>query len=180
MAQDTKVSTEALIAEYVAMFQSLDGENQIPKLIAAAREKIEFAEKKKSKLLGFSVTGAISDADFLTMNKQCADEIAAAEAEIAELEQQLYSKEEFRKQIETMKAVMRSMEQAAASGAITKEFVDEFIDKIFVTPEKDGVMRLDIKIFTGEATMRYFEKLAGRTGHTFKKMIEAYEQNLTN
>ena len=180
VAQDTKVSTEALIAEYVAMFQSLDGENQIPKLIAAAREKIEFAEKKKSKLLGFSVTGAFSDADFITMNKQCADEIAAAEAEIAELEQQLYSKEEFRKQIETIKAVMRSMEQAAASGAITKEFVDEFIDKIFVTPEKDGVMRLDIKIFTGEATMRYFEKLAGRTGHTFKKMVEAYEQNLTN
>ena len=180
VAQDTKVSTEALIAEYVAMFQSLDGENQIPKLIAAAREKIEFAEKKKSKLLGFSVTGAISDADFITMNKQCADEIAAAEAEIAELEQQLYSKEEFRKQIEAMKAVMRSMEQAAASGAITKEFVDEFIDKIFVTPEKDGVMRLDIKIFTGEATMRYFEKLAGRTGHTFKKMVEAYEQNLSN
>jgi hypothetical protein len=26
-------------------------------------------------------------------------------------------------------------------------------------------MRLDIKIFTGEATMRYFEKLTGRTGH---------------
>ena len=180
VARNTKVSTEALIAEYVAMFQSLDGENQIPKLIAAAREKIDFAEKKKSKLLGFSVTGAISDADFLTMNKQCAEEIAAAEAEIAELEQQMYSKEEFRKQIEAMKAVMRSMEQAAASGAITKEFVDEFIDKILVTPEKDGVMRLDIKIFTGEATMRYFEKLAGRTGHTFKKMIEAYEQNLTN
>ena len=180
VAQDTKVSTEALIAEYVAMFQSLDGANQIPKLIAAAREKIEFAEKKKSKLLGFSVTGAISDADFITMNKQCADEIAAAKAEIEELEQQLYSKEEFRKQIEAMKAVMRNMEQAAATGAITKEFVDEFIDKILVTPEKDGVMRLDIKIFTGEATMRYFEKLAGRTGHTFKKMIEAYEQNLTN
>ena len=180
VAQDTKVSTEALIGEYVAMFQSLDGENQIPKLIAAAREKIEFAEKKKSKLLGFSVTGAISDADFISMNKECADEIAAAEADIAELEQQLYSKEEFRKQIETMKTVMRNMEQAAASGAITKEFIDEFIDRILVTPEKDGVMRLDIKIFTGEATQRYFEKLAVRTGHISKKMIEAYEQNLTN
>ena len=180
VARDTKVSTEALVEEYVARFQSLDEGNQIPKLIAAAQERKEFAQKKKSKLLGFNVTGAISDEDFLEMNKQCADEIAAAEEEIAELEQQLYSKEEFRKQIETMKAVMRSMEQAAASGAITKEFVDEFIDKIFVTPEKDGVMRLDIKIFTGEATMRYFEKLAGRTGHTFKKMVEAYEQNLSN
>ena len=67
---------------------------------------------------------------------------------------------------------MRRMEQSAATGAVTKEFVDEFIDKIFVTPEKDGVMRLDIKIFTGEATMRYFEILAGRTGHTFKKIIQ--------
>ena len=114
------------------------------------------------------------------MNKQCADEIAAAEEEIAELQQQLYSKEEFRRQIEAMKAVMRNMEQAAATGAITKEFVDEFIDKILVTPEKDGVMRLDIKIFTGEATQRYFQKLAGRTGHISKKMIEAYEQNMTN
>ena len=180
VARDTKVSAEALIEEYVARFQSLDEGNQIPKLIAAAQERKEFAQKKKSKLLGFNVTGAISDEDFLEMNKQCADEIAAAEAEIAELQQQLYSKEEFRKQIEAIKSTMRNMEQAAATGAITKEFVDEFIDKIFVTPEKDGVMRLDIKIFTGEATMRYFEKLAGRTGHTFKKMIEAYEQNLTN
>ena len=180
VARDTRVSTEALIEEYVARFQSLDEGNQIPRLIAAAQERKEFAQKKKSKLLGFNVTGAISDEDFLEMNKQCAEEIAAAEAEIAELQQQLYSKEEFRKQIEAMKTVMRNMEQAAATGAITKEFVDEFIDKIFVTPEKDGVMRLDIKIFTGEATMRYFEKLAGRTGHTFKKMVEAYEQNLTN
>ena len=180
VTRDTRVSTEALIAEYTQRYQSLDEGNQIPKLIAAARERREFARKKKSKLLGYNVTGAISDEDFLTMNKQCADEIAAAEAEIAELEQQLYSKEEFRKQIETMKAVMRNMELSTASGAITKEFVDEFIDKIFVTPEKDSIMRLDIKIFTGEATMRYFEKLAGRTGHTFKKMIEAYEQNLTN
>ena len=180
VARDTKVSTEALIEEYVTRFQSLDEGNQIPKLIAAAQERKKFAQKKKSKLLGFNVTGAISDDDFLAMNKQCAEEIAAAEAEIAELEQQLYSKEEFRKQIETMKAVMRNMELSAATGAITKEFVDEFIDKIFVTPEKDGVMRMDIKIFTGEATMRYFEKLAGRTGQISKKMIEAYEQNLTN
>ena len=65
-------------------------------------------------------------------------------------------------------------------------------------------MRLEIKIFTGEATEKYLAKLkkrsddvsrtnsdetetccaattsgaAGRTGHTFKKMIEAYEQSM--
>ena len=73
---------------------------------------------------------------------------------------------------------MRALEQAAAAGAITPEFINEYIDKIFVTPESESCLRLDIKIFTGESTQRYFEKLALRTGHTFKKMIEAYEQGL--
>jgi len=178
VARDTKVSTEALIEEYVERFRSLDNGSQIPKLIEEQKQRKELAQKKKSKLLEYNVVGAISDADFISMNKQCAEEIADAETQILELEQQLYSKEEFRKQIEAMKTVMRNMELAAATGAITKEFVDEFIDKIFVTPENDHTLRLDIKIFTGEATMRYFEKLALRTGHMSKKMIEAYEQNM--
>ena len=180
VARDTKVSTEALIAEYTERYQALDANNQLPKLIEEQRQRKELAQKKKSKLLEYNVTGAISDEDFIAMNRQCAQEIADADAAIKDLEQQMYSKEEFRKQIESMKATMRSMEQAAATGAITKEFVDEFIDKILVTPENDHTLRLDIKIFTGEATMRYFEKLAGRTGHISKKMIEAYEQNMTN
>ena len=178
VASDTKVSTEALITEYVERFQSLDAGNRIPKMIEEQKQRRELALKKKTKLLEYNVTGAISDEDFLSLNKQCAQEAADAEAQIKELEEQLYSKEEFRKQIETMKAVMRKMELAAATGAITKEFVDEFIDKIFVTPENDHTLRLDIKIFTGEATMRYFEKLELRSGKMFKKMIEAYEQGL--
>ena len=178
VARDTKVGTEALIEEYIQRFQSLDSGNQIPKLIAEQKTRKELAQKKKSKLLEYNVTGAISDDDFITMNKQCVDEIADAEAQIQELEQQQYSREEFQNQIDAMKATMRSMEQAAATGAITKQFVDEFIDKILVTPDNDRTMRLDIKIFTGETTQRYFEKLALRTGHTFKKMIEAYEQGL--
>ena len=178
VARDTKVSTEALIEEYVQRFQRLDEGNKIPQLIDQQKMRMDLALKKKSKLLEYNVTGAISDEDFIHMNKQCADEIKDAEQQIKELEQQLYSKEEFRKQIETLKSAMRALEQAAAAGAVTPEFVNEYIDKIYVTPEKEGVMRLDIKIVTGESTQRYFEKLALRTGHTFKKMVEAYEQGL--
>ena len=178
VAQDTSVSTEALIAEYVERFQSLDAGGQIAKQLEEQKQRRELAQKKKAKLLEYNVTGAISDADFLAMNAQCAGEIAAAESQIRELEQQLYSKEEFRRQVEAMKAAMRAMERSAADQAITKEFVEEFIDKIYVTPENDHTLRLDIKIFTGESTQRYFEKLAGSTGHTFKKMIEAYEHGM--
>ena len=178
VARDTKVSTEALIEEYTERFQALDAGNRIVKLIEQQKQRKELSLKKKSKLLEYNVTGAISDADFIAMNRQCAEEIADAEAQIRELEQQLYSKEEFRRQIETMKSVMRNMEQAAATGAITKEFVDEFIDRIFATPAGENTLRLDIRIFTGEETRKYFEKLELRSGHTFKKMIEAYEQGL--
>ena len=178
VARDTKVNTDALIEEYIQMFQSLDEGGKLPKMIEAAKQRREVALKKKSKLLEYNVTGQISDEDFLAMNAQCAAEIKELDSQIAELEQQMYSREEFQKQLDALRTAMHNMEQAAASGAITKEFVAEFIDKILVTPENDHTMRLDVKIFTGETSQRYFEKLAGRTGHISKKMIEAYEQGL--
>ena len=159
VAQDTTVSTEALIAEYIEQFEALDDTSQLPKLIAEQKQRRDLALKKKSKLLEYNVTGAISDADFISMNKQCADEIAQAEAQLKELEKQLYSKEEFSKQIEALKATMRSLEQAAATGAISTEFVNEYIDKILVTPENENILRLDIKIFTGESNCFFVNHL---------------------
>jgi len=43
---------------------------------------------------------------------------------------------------------------------------DTFIDKIYVTPQEDSSMRLDIKIFTGNTTEKYLEKLKRRAEHT--------------
>ena len=87
---------------------------------------------------------------------------------------------------------------------ITKEFVDKYIDKIFVTPVNDNTLQFQIKIFTGETTEKYLRKLESRAGiitgelteqqknpdairdsepcvsagHTFKKMIESYENSI--
>ena len=80
--------------------------------------------------------------------------------------------------MDTIRKTLQDAQRDAAQVIITKDFVDQYIDKIFVTPQEDGSMKLEIKIFTGESTDRYLQKLAGRTGHTFKKMIEAYERNL--
>ena len=60
----------------------------------------------------------------------------------------------------------------------TKEFVDKYIDKIYATMEGDHTLHLQIKIFTGETTDKYLSNLKSRTGHTFKKMIEAYERSM--
>ena len=144
---------------------------------AALRQQIELAQKKKSKLLGYNAAGQLSDRDFLSMNRDCEREINEAEWQIYELEQQQLSKAEFKKHIDTIRRVLREAKRDAAQGIINKEFVDKYIDKIFVTPE-DGRLKLQIKIFTGDTTDKYLANLRSRTGHTFKKMIEAYENGM--
>ena len=98
--------------------------------------------------------------------------------QIYELEQQQLSKEDFKKHMDAIRHVLREAQRNAADGVISKAFVDQYIDKIFATPEDDGSMCLQIKLFTGETTDKYLQNLRSRTGHTFKKMIESYEKSL--
>lgn len=176
--QETESDAEALIEEYIEMYKSLADGGDTAKQIAALKEQADLSRKKKSKLLGYNAAGQLSDKDFLAMNKECDKEIEEAERQIYELEQQQLSKDEFKKHIDTIRRVLHDAKRDAAQGIINKDFIDKYIDKIFVTPEADGTMRLQIKIFTGETTDKYLSKLRGRTGHTLKKMIEAYENGM--
>lgn len=176
--QETEVDAMALVDEYTEMFKALNDKDNITEKIRMLQQQIDLEEKKKGKLLGFNASGDLSDRDFLSMNKTCTENIARAQQQIYELEQQQLSQEELRKHIETIRRVLHDAAKDAADGVINKEFVDKYIDRIFVTPQEDGSLRLQIKIFTGEVTDKYLENLRSRSGHTFKKMIEAYENGL--
>ena len=202
--QDTKVDTEALIARYTEMHSELAGNAALQREIANQKRIIELENQKKSKLLGYNVTGRISDREFISMTDQCNADIKKAEAMLHELEVQLQSNDEFQKHMAKLRSVMREAQKCVESGFVTKNFADQYIDKIFATPTEDGTIRLDIRIFTGEATEKYLKKLKVRTGQiscdlraetesltaatTFdpsvrpgimsKKMVEAYEQGL--
>jgi DNA invertase Pin-like site-specific DNA recombinase len=178
LVQDTKTSTEAMIAAYTEMFRATHDQAELEKKREAAYQRRDMILKKRSKLLEYNVSGKVSDHDFVTMNNECSEELALVETQINELEHQDEQQMEFKRQIEDVTNAMRTIEQAAATGAITKDFIEEYIDKIYITPENDHLMRLDVKIFTGESSKLYFEKLNGRVGHMSKKMIEAYEQGL--
>ena len=167
---ETEADAEALIEEYVEMYKSLQDDGDTARQIEDLQNKIELAQKKKSKLLGFNAMGELSDRDFLSMNKACDQEISEAEKQIYELEQSQLSRGELKKHIDTIRRVLHDAKRDAAEGIINKEFVDKYIDKIYVTPE-EGRMLLQIKIFTGETTDKYLQNLRGRAGHTFKKMI---------
>jgi len=176
--RETEADAQALVEEYIEMYKALGDGEEIAKQIEVLRRLIELAQKKKSKLLGYNAAGQLSDRDFLSMNKDCDREISEAERQIYDLEQRQMSREDFRKQIDTIRRVLDEARRDAAQGLISKEFVDRYIDKIFATPEEDGSLRLQIKVFTGETTDKYLTNLRSRTGHTFKKMIESYEKSL--
>ena len=175
--RETEEDAQALVEEYIEMYKSLGDGEDTAKQIDGLRQQIQLAQKKKSKLLGYNAAGQLSDRDFLAMNKDCDREMDEAERQIYELEQQQLSKTEFKKHIDAIRRVLREAKRDAAQGIINKEFVDRYIDKIFVTPE-DGRLKLQIKIFTGDTTDKYLTNLRCRTGHTFKKMIESYEKSL--
>ena len=176
--QNTKENADALIEEYIDMYRALDQDGGLQKQIKAAENKIDTAEKKRQKLLSFNARGEISDSDFLSMNKSCAEEIKQAQETLKELYQQQESAENMKEQIDTIRTVLRNAQKDAAAGIVTKEFVAEYIDRILATPSDDHTMELEIRIFTGESMKKQVDKLRSRTGHTSKKMIESYEKNL--
>lgn len=194
--KSTKDLSNAMIAEYEKMYRSLTQDGNIYKAIDNENQKIEKFLKQKNKLLELVAEDNISNSDFKSMTEHCNAEIKHAQEEIIRLEDQIKSNKEFSDHMNKIKAALRAAESDVSNGTVSREFIDGFIDKIFVTPETPDSMRIDIKIFTGDSTSEYIGKLnfkskrkvvfnddnevleSGCVGHTFKKMIEAYERNM--
>ena len=202
--QDTKADADAMVEEYVKMYTELTQNGKISEKISQQQKIVDFANRKKNKLLQLVAEDSITSADFKQMTADCNKEIQDAESEIAELEQLASEGDEFKRKIDEMRKILSRAQDEASQGIVTKEFIDKYISKIFVTPEDENTMMLQIKIFTGETTEKYLRKLESRTGnittdmtergksaentmnsgmpvsmgHTFKKMIEAYENGM--
>ncbi|MDD6022204.1 MAG: recombinase family protein [Oscillospiraceae bacterium] len=191
--KSTKDVSFEMISEYENMYRSLIAGGKIEKEIKSEETKLNAATRKKNKLLELVTEGNITNSDFKEMTSRCNEDIKSAKDRIIELQNQQESGEEFHKHMEKVRAALKAAEKDVSNGTITREFVDSFIDKIFVTPETDCCMKLNIRIFTGDSTEKYLSRLRFRTensnnetdeqtescmGHTNKKMIEAYEKNM--
>lgn len=182
--RDTRESSAAMIAEYEQMHRTMVGDGNLERNIEETQAAINLAARKKSKLLELVTLESITPEDFKSMTAQCNADIKAGEQELLELQHQQETNEEFHANMERIRKVLREAERKCETDAITRDFIDTFIDKIYVTPADDGSLRLDIKIFTGDTCEKYLKKLKtrtnkeSRTGHTIKKMIEAYEQGI--
>ena len=130
---ETETDAEALIERYIEMYKSLEGDKDIIKQMEEQERVIELAKRKKQKLLQLATTGEMSDDDFYSMNRQCAQEIEEARGKLIELSEERDSAADFKKHIDTIRMVLHEAERNAAIGVISNEFVNKYIDKIFAT-----------------------------------------------
>lgn len=174
---ETSPIAEDLVESYIEMYRTIDANGEMLKDIEKLKSQIEHEQKKKRKILDYNLNGDLSDDEYIQMNKECNDIIKELEKELFDLQEQQNSKEDFRKHIEEIRRVLNAAKRDAASGMISKEFVNKYIDKIFVTPEGDR-LKLEIKIFTGKMCEKYLSNIRSRTGQMSKKMIKSYEESM--
>lgn len=196
--KDTTEDIERIIDEYTQMLWEIMKDDGLEKALERAEEQKDKLYKKKAKLLDLYVDEAYTEAEFKKLNAINSKEIEKVEAEIEDLKKQLESDAGFKDSIEEIKSSLVSAAKVASEGLITKNFIDKYVDKIFVSVENDSHAKIEIKLVTGETTEKYLLKLKARqraeivditaiqgsetcncrTGHTSKKMIEAYENGM--
>ncbi len=174
---ETSPVAEDLIESYIEMYKTIDANGEMVKDIQRLKAEIEHEQKKKRKILDYNLNGDITDKEYIQMNNECKALIEELESELLDLEEQQNSKDDFKKHIDEIRRVLTAAQKDAANGIISKEFVNKYIDKIFVTPEGDS-LKLEIKIFTGKMCEKYLSNIRSRTGQMSKKMIEDYENKI--
>lgn len=201
--KDTAEDAKRIIEEYTEMYTEILAKDSSSGELQKLKDRLGVLSKKKSKLLEYNIAGQISDRDFVDMNKQITEESAEVYSAVEEIENELNSREEYTAKIEEIRNVLLKAEKEASKEMIDSAFINKYIDRIYVTPVKDGEVEISVKIFSGDTVEKHLTSIRNRhktiknaefsgkdesldddstkesrTGHTFKKMIESYENSM--
>lgn len=176
--KDTAEDARLIIEQYTEMYAEMVSKDVSSDKLKKIKDRLDLLSKKKSKLLEYNIEGQISDRDFVEMNKQITKESSELYSAMEELQNEINSKKGYKQKIEEIKDILKKAESEASSKMIDSAFVNKYIDKIYVTPHDDGTADISVKIFTGETIEKQLKNIRSRTGHTFKKMIESYENSM--
>ena len=176
--KDTAEDAKLIIEEYTNLYAEMNAKDISSGELQKLKDRLELLSKKKSKLLDYNIAGEISDRYFVEMNRQISEESADIYSAVEEIENEINSRSGYKQKIEEIKSILQKAESEASSKMIDSAFVNKYIDKIFVTPIDNATAEISVKIFTGETVEKQLKNIKGRTGHTFKKMIESYENSM--
>lgn len=165
--KSTSKSVDKYIDKYISLFKESKNKNSTFD-ITKYQNIIYNAEKKANKLLEYNVNGKLSDSDFLRLNEQCTLEIEEAKAKIGELVTLEEQQSQLQQRLTEIKSMLKKMctDDDIKEVKLTKRFINQYIDKIYIQPDENGIVHVQIKIFTGEI----IEQDYSRTGQMVKKI----------
>ena len=177
--KDDEETCREAFEEYLQSFQDLCRNQDYTQDLEEIERKIEVIEKKKQKLLSYKALDQLSDSDFLKMNDQLTEELNALIEKRDALSSEKMSEEDIQRKVKELRARFDEITDFTKMSPISKNFVDNYINGIYVTPNEDRrTANLDIRIFTGDSFKGTMKSRTNCTGHMSKKMIESYEKSL--
>ena len=166
------------IEEYIKIYESVTTNNHIEADIKKLSSKIDLVLQKKSKILFYNISNEITDKEYLQMNKVLEAEQQEYEKEIKELEVEQSNLGNLKAKTAEIRSALVKAKHESGRGFISREFIDRYIDRITAEVVNENTVCLNIKMTFGKEFKKYLEKTNRRTGHTFKKMIESYENSI--
>lgn len=135
-------------------------------------KELSSIDEKQDQLLDMKVSGDLTLDEF----KRMMDKTRAQKAELEKALDSMANWEEIAEQmeaqVERLKRALSFKLEDLEDGMINRDFVDNFIKRIDVTPNSDRQISLKIHLLTGEIVQKELEKIKGRTGQ-LSKLISA-------
>lgn len=127
-------------------------------------KELSSIDEKQDQLLDMKVSGDLTLDEF----KRMMDKTRAQKAELEKALDSMANWEEIAEQmeaqVERLKRALSFKLEDLEDGMINRDFVDNFIKRIDVTPNSDRQISLKIHLLTGEIVQKELEKIKGRTG----------------
>lgn len=156
--RENSKNIDEIINKYIEYYKQTTSSKKTEKEIAKLESKVATIQKKKNKLLDLFTEESISKDYFKEMTNQCISEEAEIQKELDQLKSNLKNKDKFQETIHKIKEVLKKASEDCADGIITKQFVETFIDTIYVTPVDANTMKLNVKLITGESIEKQIGK----------------------
>ena len=178
--KEFSISSDEVLDIYLARYRELiDDSTRFDAERERLHKELDKIDQRKSELLDLKIDGVITLDEFKKLMSETREKAAGLEKELDDMEDKEELASDLEAQIKRLKISLQHGMEDIGKGIITRDFVDTYISRIDVNPLGDGVLEVNIRILTNDVIRCRMEKLSkGRTGHTFKKMIESYEKNL--
>jgi hypothetical protein len=183
MIRSSVQTIDGIVEQYWEIYSRVISDHMVDNSAQIQRlnREIDALNKKKDKILDYSLNGIISDQEFARRNNDFNEQIKSLEEQVKELSHDPTESMELRKKLSCIKKMIREYADITTSD-ITKTVVNDMIERINITPIGDHAANIEFILKNGATSMALYDKNHMiRSDYMFKNMSPEMniEQNHT-